>query len=562
MTTGPGSGAAAAGLADQLLAGVSLGLALLDQSGGIRLANRAAEELLGYGPGQLVGRTLADLYPPQDRGRGAPQAVLAGARRDGRIEDEGWRVRRDGSRLRASFVVALVPSAGLPGEACFTLELHETRVRPVEAALRAQLAREEEARERAEETSRARDEFLASLSHELRTPLTAIMGWAHLLRSGSLDEASRARALETIERNAHLEAQLLADILDVARIITGKLRLQIQDVDAAQIVATAVDAVRQHAEQKKVSLRLTPPEHDTAVAADPDRLQQVVGNLLTNAIKFTPSGGEVRVRVATEAQSVAIEIQDTGEGIAPEALPHLFERFRQGRPVTHGKGGLGLGLTIVSHIVELHSGRVRADSEGPGHGSTFTVHLPSRAERPAPAPVPDAAAAARADGPATPPLQGLTGARGGRSRRRARPHVRRARALRREGRGRRLRRGRAGSARPLPAGRHPQRSRDARGGRLFAHPQGPSALVRTGRDDPGGGPHRVRADGGSAAYPPRRVPSPRPQAGAAGPAGRDRGQPGRTPRVERKARKARRGVSPPRRAPGRCCWSRRPRAGR
>jgi len=335
--------------------------------------------------------------------------VLAGARRDGRIEDEGWRVRRDGSRLRASFVVALVPSAGLPGEACFTLELHETRVRPVEAALRAQLAREEEARERAEETSRARDEFLASLSHELRTPLTAIMGWAHLLRSGSLDEASRARALETIERNAHLEAQLLADILDVARIITGKLRLQIQDVDAAQIVATAVDAVRQHAEQKKVSLRLTPPEHDTAVAADPDRLQQVVGNLLTNAIKFTPSGGEVRVRVATEAQSVAIEIQDTGEGIAPEALPHLFERFRQGRPVTHGKGGLGLGLTIVSHIVELHSGRVRADSEGPGHGSTFTVHLPSRAERPAPAPVPDAAAAARADGPATPPpLQGLT----------------------------------------------------------------------------------------------------------------------------------------------------------
>jgi PAS domain S-box-containing protein len=386
MTTRPGSGATAAGLADQLLAGVRRGLALLDESGGIRLANRAAEELFGYGPGQLSGRTLADLYPPEDRGRGAAQGLLAGARRDGRIEDEGWRLRRDGTRVRAGFVVALAPSPDRPGEDCFTLEIHETMVRPVEAALRAQLAREEEARERAEETSRARDEFLATLSHELRTPLTAIMGWAHLLRTGSLDEASRARALETIERNAHLEAQLLADVLDVARIITGKLRLQVQDVDAAPIVASAVDAVRQHAEQKRVSLSLTPPDQATAVAADPDRLQQVVANLLTNAIKFTPAGGEVRVRVAAEAHSVAIEVQDTGEGIPPEVLPHVFERFRQGGAGVHGKGGLGLGLAIVSHIVELHSGHVRADSEGPGRGSTFTVHLPSLAEPPAAGP--------------------------------------------------------------------------------------------------------------------------------------------------------------------------------
>jgi PAS domain S-box-containing protein len=400
MTTGSGSGAADAGLADRLLAGLRLGLALLDERGGIRLANRAAEELLGYGPGQLAGRTLADLYSPEDGG--APQGVLEAARLDGRIEEEGWLIRRDGSRVRACFVVALAPSPDGPGAAGFTLELHETMVRPrVEAALRARLAREEEARERAEEASRARDEFLATCSHELRTPLTAIMGWAHLLRTGSLDEASRARALETIERNAHLEAQLTADILDVARIITGKLRLQIQDVDAAQVVASAVDTVRPHAEHKHVSLRLTPPGEATAVAADPDRLQQVVANLLTNAIKFTPGGGEVRVRVSAEAQSVAIEIQDTGEGIPPEMLPHLFERFRQGGAGAHRKGGLGLGLAIVSHIVELHSGHVRADSEGPGRGATFTVHLPSLAERPAPV--------VAAPAPATaPPLHGIT----------------------------------------------------------------------------------------------------------------------------------------------------------
>jgi CheY-like chemotaxis protein/anti-sigma regulatory factor (Ser/Thr protein kinase) len=164
--------------------------------------------------------------------------------------------------------------------------------------------------------------------------------------------------------------------------------------------------VRPVAEQSDVRIELVLNE-DATVQGDQARMQQVVWNLLTNAIKFTPSGGEVRVRVAAEEQSVAIEIQDTGEGIAPEALPHLFERFRPGGAVKHGKGGLGLGLTIVSHIVELHSGRVRADSEGPGHGSTFTVHLPSRAGLPAP--VPDAAAPARADGPATPsPLQGLT----------------------------------------------------------------------------------------------------------------------------------------------------------
>jgi PAS domain S-box-containing protein len=399
MTNGSGIGAAdEGGLAHRLLDGVGLGLALLDERGDIRLANRAAEDFLGYAPQELAGHGLAELYAPEERQDGAPERVLDAARRDGRVEDEGWRVRRDGSRIRACFVVATIPAPDGPGAGGFTLQLRELSAPPeVEAAaLRARLAREEKARARAEEASQARDEFLATLSHELRTPLTAIMGWAHLLRTGTLDEAGQARALETIERNAHLEAQLTADILDVARIITGKLRLQVQSVDAARIVESAVETVQPQAKEKRIDLRLESEEGATTVAADPDRLQQVVGNLLTNAIKFTPAGGEVHVRVVPSAHHVGIEIADTGEGIEREHLPHIFERLRQGGAGTRRKGGLGLGLAIVSHIVELHSGHVTADSEGPGRGSTFVVRLPALAEKPVPA----AKAGAEPAGPA------------------------------------------------------------------------------------------------------------------------------------------------------------------
>jgi PAS domain S-box-containing protein len=385
MTNGSGIGAAEeGGLAHRLLDGVGLGLALLDERGRIRLANRAAEDLLGYGRQELAGHGLAELYTAEERADGAPERALSAARRDGRVEDEGWRVRRDGSRIRLCFVVITMPAPDGPGDGGFTLQLQEGAApREVETALRARLAREEKARARAEEAAQARDEFMATLSHELRTPLTAIMGWAHLLRTGGLDEVGRARALETIERNAHLEAQLTADLLDVARIITGKLRLQVQSVEAARIVEAAVEAMQPQAKEKRIHLRLDTEEGPTTVAADPDRLQQVVGNLLTNAIKFTPAGGEVNVRIVPGPQHVGIEVKDTGEGIEPELLPHIFERLRQGGAGTRRKGGLGLGLAIASHIVELHSGHVTADSEGPGRGSTFVVRLPSRADKPA-----------------------------------------------------------------------------------------------------------------------------------------------------------------------------------
>jgi len=403
MTT---PGATVESLCLRLLDGVTLGLALLDAETRVQVANGAAGRLFGCAPAELVGRRLADFYPPD--GREAAERLTATARVDGRAEDDGWHVRADGSRFRACLVLARLPpseAAETDQDAAFALEIHEVRMRPeVERDLRARLEHEESARHRAEEQSRARDEFLATLSHELRTPLTAIMGWAHLLRAGSLDAASRERALETIERNAHLEAQLTADILDVARIITGKLRLRMQTVDPVEVARAAVETVRQSAASRKVELAMTVDGQPAPVPGDPDRLQQAIANLLTNAVKFTPEGGRVGLRVAAGTDTVTIEVSDTGEGIAPEMLPHVFERFRQGGAGARSKGGLGLGLAIVSHIVELHSGHVRAHSEGRGRGATFTVELPVLAGHSAPAVAPRGGAAMEPP----PPLHDVT----------------------------------------------------------------------------------------------------------------------------------------------------------
>jgi len=403
MATEGGRGSTGEPLGLRLLEGVTLGLALLDGEARIRLANRAAARVFRCSSADLVGRRLSDLYPPE--GQEAAERLLLTARTEGRAEDDSWYVRGDGSRFRACMVLARAdgPEGGAEGD--LALEIHEVRVRPeVEAELRARLRTEESARQRAEEASRARDEFLATLSHELRTPLTAIMGWVHLLRTGNLDEASRERALETIDRNAHLEAQLTADILDVARIITGKLRLRIQSVDPAEVARAAVETVRQSAESRKVELVMTVDGAPATVAGDPDRLQQAIANLLTNAVKFTPEGGRVELRVAGGPDTVKLEVKDTGAGIPPDLLPHVFERFRQGGSHARSKGGLGLGLAIVSHIVELHSGHVGARSEGRGHGATFTIELPVQAGHSTPA----VAASTRERSDPPPPLHDVT----------------------------------------------------------------------------------------------------------------------------------------------------------
>src|SRR5919202_5307114 len=236
---------------------------------------------------------------------------------------------------------------------------------------------ESRAREAAEESNRVKDEFLATLSHELRTPLTAILGWASMLRDGRLDERSFRGALEIIERNARTQQQIVDDILDVSRSITGQLRLETGPTDLRRVAEAAVDTVRPAATAKSISLSAAFEPGVGPVMGDPRRLQPVVWNLLLNAVKFTPIGGEVRLRVERAGGHARLAVSDTGVGIRPDFLPYVFDRFRQGdQSTTRVHGGLGLGLSIVRHLVELHGGTVRAERGGEGRGSTFTVELP------------------------------------------------------------------------------------------------------------------------------------------------------------------------------------------
>ena len=241
---------------------------------------------------------------------------------------------------------------------------------------RGRFIREQEARQQAEAANRMKDEFLATLSHELRTPLNSMLGWARLLRTRKFDENTTARALETIERNAKSQAQLIEDILDVSRIIRGKLRLNLRPINLVPIIEATMDAVRPAAEDKSIQLELVVDRSVDLVSVDPDRLQQIVWNLLSNAIKFTPKGGSVEVRLERAGCHAQITVSDTGIGISPDFLPYIFDRFRQAdSTTTRSYGGLGLGLAIVHHLVELHGGSIHANSAGEGQGATFTLKL-------------------------------------------------------------------------------------------------------------------------------------------------------------------------------------------
>ena len=252
--------------------------------------------------------------------------------------------------------------------------------REAQAALIARedaLEREHAARQEAETANRAKDEFLATVSHELRTPLNAILGWAHMLRTNKLDQITQSRALETIERNAKSQAQLIEDILDVSRIVTGKLRLDVRPIELATVVEAAIDSVRPAADAKEIRIETILDPRAGPVSGDANRLQQIVWNLVANAVKFTSKGGRVQVRLERVASHVEIVVSDTGQGISTEFLPYVFDRFRQADATsTRRYGGLGLGLAIVRHLAEMHGGTVRADSPGEGMGATFTVTLP------------------------------------------------------------------------------------------------------------------------------------------------------------------------------------------
>jgi PAS domain S-box-containing protein len=233
------------------------------------------------------------------------------------------------------------------------------------------------ARNAAEESSRLKEEFLATISHELRTPLNAILGWSNMLRSGRMQPEVTAKALDTIERNARAQAQLIEDLLDVSRIITGKFKMDVRPIDPASFTEAAIESVQPTADAKGIRLIKVIDTGAVSVPGDPVRLQQVVWNLLSNAVKFTPRGGKVQVNLARVNSHVEIAVSDTGQGIPPEFLPHVFDRFRQAeQTVNRQHGGLGVGLAIVRHLVEMHGGSVAAASEGKDQGSIFTVRLP------------------------------------------------------------------------------------------------------------------------------------------------------------------------------------------
>jgi signal transduction histidine kinase/CheY-like chemotaxis protein len=264
------------------------------------------------------------------------------------------------------------------------LQMEITERKQAEEARAEMLLREQAARADAEQANRTKDEFLATLSHELRTPLSAILGWSHLVRTGKLDEPQLSRAFETIERNARSQSQLIDDLLDVSRIITGKLQIEPRPVNLCAIVDDVLEGVRPAIEAKNIQIETGLEAAGSFVAGDANRLQQVFWNLLSNAIKFTPESGYVRVKVSQVGTEVLVSVSDSGIGIASEFLPHIFDRFRQADgSTTRVHGGLGLGLSIVKHLVQLHAGQVTVESGGQNQGATFIVSLPLASNVPA-----------------------------------------------------------------------------------------------------------------------------------------------------------------------------------
>ena len=333
--------------------------------------NAAAERIFGYTPAEAVGQHLALIVPP-DR-LDEEQGLLSQLAEGKRIEHfETVRVRKDQRRIRVSLTISPVRDASgrLIGASKISRDVSERD---------ALLEREQVARARAEEAGRLKDEFLATVSHELRTPLNAILGWAHVLRRTGLTDPRERHAVEVIERNALAQAHVIDDLLDVSRIITGKLRLDVHPLMPSTVVEAAIESLKPMAEAKGVQLDSVLDSRAGPISGDPARLQQVVWNLLSNGIKFTPKGGRVEVRLERVDSSVEITVADNGEGITPEFLPHVFDRFRQfDSSIVRRTSGLGLGLAIVRHLVELHAGFVMAESAGKGQGSNFTVRLPLR----------------------------------------------------------------------------------------------------------------------------------------------------------------------------------------
>jgi PAS domain S-box-containing protein len=358
---------------------------MLDPNGRVSTWNMGAERIKGYTADEIIGQHFSIFYPQEAKDSGWPDHELRVAAEKGKFVDTGWRLRKDGTTFWANVTItALRDDAGqLLGFAKLTRDL--TQAKRAEAMETANQQREEmldaerNARMAAQRATRLKDEFLATLSHELRTPLSAILGWTQLLLrpDASKGPEQQKRAIEVIDRNARAQVKLIDDLLDLSRVMTGKLRLDLHQVSLGSIVEAAVDSARPSADVKGIRLKAILSSNPDIISADSARLQQVVWNLLTNAIKFTPKGGQVQVLLQRVNSHLELSVSDTGVGIPANYLPHVFDRFSQkDSSTTRAFGGLGLGLAICKQLVELHGGSIRAASLGEGRGATFSVQLP------------------------------------------------------------------------------------------------------------------------------------------------------------------------------------------
>jgi PAS domain S-box-containing protein len=385
------------------------GLHKVGPDGTILWANRAQLNLLGYRPEEYIGQPVSKFHVKCP----ALEPMLAKLLSGQPLYECPAQLRaRDGSIKQVLIhSTGYFEDGGFLYSRCFTRDV--TALKEAEQRQQQMIEAERAARAEAERVSRMKDEFLATLSHELRTPLNAIVGWAHLIQESAASPEVVSEGISVIDRNVRAQAQLIQDLLDMSRIISGKVRIDTTPTDLAPVLEAALAAVRPAAEAKRIGLRHALDPLAGLVRADSGRIQQVAWNLLANAVKFTPPGGTIELRLARDGSQLEITVSDTGEGISPQFLPHVFERFRQAdASTTRRHGGLGIGLSLVKHLVELHGGTVEARSPGPGRGASFIVSLPAIAPRQdrhlASAPAGSAAADAVAFNRSTIDLTGIT----------------------------------------------------------------------------------------------------------------------------------------------------------
>lgn len=367
---------------------------LISLDGRIRSWSLGVEHVLAYGEEEFLQLSVEDLFVPEDRALGAPAAEMQRAALMGRTEDERWHLRGDGTRLWVSGVLTALrdENGELRGyakvmrdnTAQYLLQQERevlldreraARLAAEELRIQAEAARQcaEEARRAAEDADKAKDRFIAVVTHELRTPLSVILGWASVLRENTLEVEQHRRGVETLERNAHALARLVEDLLDTARIREGRIQLDMEEVELGALAAQVLEEFRPVAREQGIQCHAD-TDCIALVRGDAGRLRQIIANLLSNSMKFTPQGGDIWVTLAREPNNAVLTVRDSGQGIAPEFLPHVFDSFQQQQLAQ--AGGLGLGLAIVSSLVEQHGGTVRADSAGVGQGAAFVVQLP------------------------------------------------------------------------------------------------------------------------------------------------------------------------------------------